>query len=166
MEFVWKYSVADHKLERNPELLTAYSNQLLRGERCATNVRAVFSYTTRQGILGKRCSVHIIDSQSNTKAPTRKSGLYELVWGTSRTLCFKFWWPRNACDTIPKKRNDDLKISFFLQREGTFYTLLEKFHVAILCYSGQIFQCCAQEWSSDAFLRSQIPNSFRDYINW
>jgi hypothetical protein len=37
-----------------------------------------FFYTTRQGILGKRYSVHIIESQSNMKAPTRKSGLYEL----------------------------------------------------------------------------------------
>jgi len=37
-----------------------------------------FYYTTRQGILGKRCSEHIIENQSNTKTPTRKSGLYKL----------------------------------------------------------------------------------------
>lgn len=42
MEFEWNYSISDHKLHWKSQLLTAYSKQLLWGERRATNVKAVF----------------------------------------------------------------------------------------------------------------------------
>jgi len=99
-----------------------------------------FFYTTRQGILGKRCSVHIVESQSNTNAPTRKSGLYELDLRHQSHPLLQVLMPANClCGTkIQKMRNEYLKFLIFYGAKALSDTFLEMFHLAILCYSGQI----------------------------
>ena len=137
MEYEWNYSVSDHKLQRKSELLTAYSKQLLWGERRATNVKDRFSTPRARAFLAS--GVQCTSSRANQirKRLRANRGSTSSISGTSRILCFKFWCPRIACETIQKMR-DDLKFLIFYGAKALFDTFLETSHIAILCYSRQI----------------------------